>query len=285
VAATFLTAFGLRVERHASELLLRAGQSEHIWARIIKGDSKKRLVYVSFGCYVADFEALRAQVHAAGGIEAAPHPGAPADGFWFADVDGNLMQVRVAAKTMPDTKAPLFDENVPSGTRGALPRSEAPLFAPARLSHLALFSPNISRALDFHQRALGVLLSDRSRDLIAFTYGRHGSDHHLLAFLASPARGLHHSSWDMLGIGAIGSGAERLRCAGYSHQWGLGRHVLGSNYFTYTRDPWGQWWEHICHIDYIPKGMKWDGGDYDEEDGFYLWGPKTPNDFGINTEI
>jgi catechol 2,3-dioxygenase-like lactoylglutathione lyase family enzyme len=282
----FLSAFGLRINGLGNELELRVDGNEHVWGRVLQTEGpRKRLEYLAVGCFAADIEALHAQVVAAGGAIAAPHRLGRHEGFWFTDPDGNLVQVKVGAKTMPDFKARLTDECAPAGARGSPPRSKAPVFRPTRLAHVALFTPNVSRAVDFYQQALGVLLADRSREIIAFTYGRHGSDHHLLAFLASGAPGLHHSSWDVGAIGAVGLGAERLRAAGYVHQWGLGKHVLGSNYFNYIRDSTGQWWEHICDIDYIPKDAPWAGGDYDEEDGFYLWGPSVPADFGTNTEI
>jgi catechol 2,3-dioxygenase-like lactoylglutathione lyase family enzyme len=285
-AQRFLTAFGLDVRRTGDELQLRADADEHLWARILQGTRpKKQLAYVSLGCYAADLGTLRDQVESAGGMITSPPEGCEKEGFWFTDLDGNLMHVKVAPKTMPDSKRTLAEERVPAGVRGSPPRSRAPEVGPTRLCHLALFTPDVSRAIDFHQRALGVVLADRSREMIAFTYGRHGSDHHLLAFLRGAAPGLHHSSWDVGAISAIGLGAERLRAAGYAHQWGLGKHVLGSNYFNYTRDAQGQWWEHICEIDYIPKSAAWEGGDYDAEDGFYLWGPAVPADFGTNTEI
>lgn len=285
-AERFIAAFGLSIRDAHDELELRVEGNEHLWARVLKGaGQKKRLEYVSLACYAADFDALRAQVLGAGGLVASHHKRTGTDGFWFTNPDGLLMQIKVAPKTMPDVKTSFRDVSTLAGARAAPPRSEAPIAKPARLAHLALFTSNVSRAADFHQRALGVRVADRSRDLIAFTYAPHGSDHHLLAFLRSDGPGLHHCSWDVAGIGNIGLGAERLRRAGYSHQWGLGRHVLGSNYFNYISDRWGQWWEHISDIDYIPKGGRWDGGDYDEEDGFYLWGPAVPSDFGTNTEI
>lgn len=285
-AERFARAFGLRVERGEQELRLRTVGSDHVWGRIFQSPGPgKRLEYLSLGCYAPDLDGLRAQVEEAGGtIRSAPERGS-SEGFWFTDPDGNVIQIMSCGKSMPDSKAPLFDENIAAGVRGAPPRSAAPSVSPIRLAHIVLFTPSVSRATDFYQRAVGVVVADRSRDLIAFTYGRHGSDHHMLAFLRSDRRGLHHTSWDVGGIGAVGLGAERLRGAGYRHQWGLGRHVLGSNYFNYIRDAYGSWWEHICHIDYIPKGAVWKGGDYDEEDGFYLWGPETPADFGANTEI
>ena len=75
-----------------------------------------------------------------------------------------------------------------------------------------------------------------------------------------------------------------MRSAGHTEQWGVARHVLGSNYFCYTRDPWGSWWEHSCHIDYVPAGMSWEAGDHPPEDSLYLWGPDVPPNFIENVE-
>lgn len=38
----------------------------------------------------------------------------------------------------------------------------------------------------------------------------------------------------------IGLGAKQMADEVYTRGWGLGRHVLGSNYFHYIRDPWGR---------------------------------------------
>ena len=56
----------------------------------------------------------------------------------------------------------------------------------------------------------------------------------------------------MSGIDDIGLGAMHMAGKGHSAGWGLGRHVLGSNYFHYVRDPWGSYAEYSCDIDYIP---------------------------------
>ena len=65
-------------------------------------------------------------------------------------------------------------------------------------------------------------------------HGIHGSDHHLLALVKSSAPGFHHCSWDVSSINDIGLGAMRMADKGYTKGWGLGRHVLGSNYFHYV---------------------------------------------------
>jgi hypothetical protein len=72
---------------------------------------------------------------------------------------------------------------------------------------------------------------------------------------------------------------------GFGEGWGLGRHVLGSNYFHYVRDPWGSYCEYSCDMDYIPAGSEWDADDHKAEDAFYVWGPNPPADFAINKEV
>ena len=53
------------------------------------------------------------------------------------------------------------------------------------------------RAVSFYEDVLGMRLSDRSGEGIAFMHAIHGSDHHVIAFAKSSAPGYHHSSWDV----------------------------------------------------------------------------------------
>lgn len=279
----FLTRFGLRVERKPAELLVRASNSEHVWVKVLQGE-RKRLAFISLGCYEEDYSAIKAQIIDAGGRESAPHSHGSPDGFWFHDPDGRLIQLRVGPKMMPDCKAPMADGNVPAGVQGASIRNNARTVKPTRLAHLLLWSADVDKSLDFFERGLGMILADRSADIVAFTYARHGCDHHLLALIKGPGIGIHHSSWDLPGIEDVGLGKNQMWTGGYTMHWGVGRHCLGSNYFNYVRDNDGTWWEYNCHIDYIPKGMHWDGGDVDPENSLYLWGPDLPEEFRVYNE-
>lgn len=274
-SAKFMETFGLRVQQVGNELLVRASASEHVWLKVIQGD-KLSFEFLSVGCYQEDFAQIERQVRDAGGILAEPHPAGTPDGIWFRDPDGTLVQLRIARKTMIDEKRAIPDASVPAGVQGAPFRSQAPKIAPTRLAHMLLYTPDVLRAVAFYEAALGVKVADQSRDIVAFTYARHGCDHHLIAFVKSSGRGINHSSWDLPSVEDLGLGQKQMRDAGYTRQWGVGRHVLGSNYFNYVRDTLGKWWEYNCHIDYIPAGMAWDGGDHDPEDALYLWGPDLP---------
>ena len=76
----------------------------------------------------------------------------------------------------------------------------------------------------------------------------------------------------------------RMADKGYTKGWGFGRHVLGSNFFHYLRDPWNSMAEYFCDIDQIPADGSWQAGTHGPEDSLYLWGPAVPEDFPRNFE-
>jgi catechol 2,3-dioxygenase len=281
-AERFFGAFGLDVAAAAAELDLRAADG-HRWARIFPA-SRKSLAYLTFSCFEQDFAAILDQVTTAGAELAAPHDRGDASGFWFRDPDGNLIQVKIGPKTTPVTKEPCVVASSHADERGAHMRSAAKTVRPKRLSHVLLFSPDVLGALDFYGKALGLRLSDKSLDIIAFTHAPHGSDHHLVAFAKSSARGWHHAAWDVDNVNLVGQGASQMAAAGFTKGWGTGRHVLGSNYFHYVQDPWGSFCEYSADIDFVSAGQVWPAGDFAPEDSLYLWGPPVPDDFIHNTE-
>ncbi|SDJ32527.1 Glyoxalase/Bleomycin resistance protein/Dioxygenase superfamily protein [Pseudomonas delhiensis] len=275
-ARQFFASFGLEVGETPDALELRAADG-HRWARMLPGP-RKSLAYLSFNCFAEDYPALRQQAEAAG----ARFEAGDGEGFWFRDPDGNLLQVKVGAKHMPDHKqlaAPARPAVRGVGTRDAVAQVR-----PRRLSHVLLFSPDVPQAVTFYERALGLRLSDHSQDIIAFTHAPHGCDHHLVAFCKSGAKGFHHAAWEVDGVDDVGNGAEQMANAGYREGWGTGRHCLGSNYFHYVRDPWGSFCEYSADMDFIDAGSQWPAGDFPPENSLYLWGPSVPEYFVRNTE-
>ena len=121
---------------------------------------------------------------------------------------------------------------------------------PRRLGHVLLFTPDVDRQLAFYTQVLGLKLSNRCQRIIAFL--RCSSDHHNVAFLSSKGPGFHHGSFEVGGVDEIAMGAQRMRESGWEPGWGLGRHVIGSNYFYYIRDPWGSFAEYFFDLDHIP---------------------------------
>jgi catechol 2,3-dioxygenase-like lactoylglutathione lyase family enzyme len=282
-AARFYTAFGLQVRERGNELQLFTAGHSHCWGSLREGP-KKHFHHVSFGAYAEDLPRFVETLEHRGIKRLDAPRGFQGDGIWFNDCDGNLVQIRHAVKSSPFAKSITNNATSLPGARGTTIRSQRALVQPRRLAHVVLFCRNVQKSIDFYTKILGLRLSDEARD-IAFLHGIHGSDHHLIAFLKSDAPGVHHLSWDMASIQEIGLGAQQMTEAGYHAGWGLGRHVLGSNYFHYVRDPWGSYCEYSSDIDYIPKDHDWQAGHVAPENGFYLWGPEPPKDFSTNYEL
>ena len=283
VAQDFYGSFGLDIVRNGNTLALKTFGHHHRWGSVVEGVKKKALHHLSFGCYAEDFDRLKARIEGDGIKLIDPPPGFESNGFWFRNHEGVLMEVKVAPKVSPDHKA----ESVWPTVGPALPpppRAKRPAVRPRRLSHVLVFTRDVDASIKFYAHTLGLRLSDRASDLVAFMHGIHGSDHHLLALVKSSAPGFHHCSWDTASVQDIGLGAMRMHDKGWQKGWGLGRHVLGSNYFHYIMDPWGSFSEYSCDIDYIPKEDRWPAADHKPEDLFYLWGPDVPPEFTINVE-
>ncbi len=282
-AERFYTAFGLDVRRRGDRIDLFTYGSPHCWGSVFAKGTGKRLQYLSLGVFAEDLDALRRQL--AGAETAEPHPLSDGDGLWIRDPEGTLVQLVVGAKMSPSQKsAAVLPEAVPAG-RGAAPnRKVVTPVRPRHLSHVLLYAADVDRQVEFYSRMLGLRLSDTSKGIVAFLHAPHSSDHHLLAFAKSDRPGLHHTSWDVGSVHEVGLGSEQMRSHGYTEGWGVGRHVLGSNYFYYVRDPWGSYAEYSFDIDFVPHDLDWPAGEHAPEDSFYVWGPKVPDDFVTNHE-
>ena len=282
-AEKFYKTFGLDVRRGGNALELRAHGDPHVWG-VIHGGGPKRLEYVEMGMYAEDADALARRV-ATHGIGRAAHPLGPKDGLWLTDPDGVALHVSVAPNTSPAVKSPASAvAPVPPGHGAAPARSKVAQVRPRRLAHVLRFTPDVPRMIRFCDEVLGMRLSDRSGDIIAFMHAVHGSDHHVLAFAKSDRPGYHHSSWDVGSVDEVGRGSEQMRNGGYGEGWGVGRHVLGSNYFYYVRDPWNSWAEYSYDIDYVPVDLDWPAADHPGEDSIYVWGPPLHPEFIVNHE-
>jgi hypothetical protein len=73
-------------------------------------------------------------------------------------------------------------------------------------------------------------------------------------------------------------GQRVLREKGWTHAWGIGRHILGSQIFDYWQDPWGDKHEHYCDGDLFtadaPAGVH-----AVSREAMAQWGPTMPRSF------
>src|SRR5471030_2339432 len=284
-ARDFYKSFGLDLRDEEGALALYTFGHPHRWARIVPGGASKRLLWITLGVYAADLERFERQIDEREVPRISAPSGAELGGLWIQGPDGLAIQLKVAEKSSPSTAGPREFPAEPAGVGRAPSRSKAQTTRPLYLSHILLFASDVPAASKFYEDVLGLRVSDSSAPAVAFLHTPHGSDHHLIAFAKGEGVGLHHSSWCVPSIDAIGMGTQQMIQAGYPEGWGIGRHVLGSNYFRYVRDPWGSYAEYSFDIDFIPAGQEWPAADYPPEDSLYVWGTDLPADFITNHEV
>ena len=191
----------------------------HVWGTISEGPRKK-FGYCSFGAFEDDIDRFATRLQDMKIKRLDPPPGVQSNGLWFNDHDGNLVEVKVAAKSSPDEKTRFLFREAAAGERGAPFRSALPRTRPRRLSHVLLFTRDVPKAMEFYTRVLGLRVSDYSGENVAFLHGIHGSDHHMIAFARSDAPGLHHLSWDVGSVDEIGAGAMHMLGKGLRQRLG-----------------------------------------------------------------
>lgn len=283
-ARQFYASFGLDVRDEDGGLALYAFGHPQRWGRIRQAAGRKRLLWLSLGIHAGDAPRFAERLDQQGIARITAPAGADDGGIWITGPDGLPLQLRAAPKSSPSAPAPQTPPQ-PCANAGRAPaRSRAPRVQPLYLSHILLFSADVARATRFYVDVLGLRVSDTSGDVIAFLRSPHGSDHHLIALAKSGGLGLHHTSWCVASLDDVGLGMEQMSAAGHGEGWGVGRHVLGSNYFRYVRDPWGSYAEYSYDIDFVAPGAPWPATDHPPEDALYVWGPALPPDFITNHE-
>ena len=280
----FYSTFGLVPEERDHGVALRCDGRAQDQVLLVEG-RRKRLNHLRFGSDAAGLAAIRARMKDKGVPEIeAPH-NAFGGGLWLRDPDGNAVNVRLE-QPQPWRGAPEIQMNSPGHYerkgRGCPANHQV---RPTRLGHVLLHTPDYERMVAFYTSILGMRLTDRVPGIISFMHLPGGGDHHVVALFQSERPGFHHASFEVGSVDEIGIGAAQVLGAGYKNGWGFGRHVLGSNFFHYVRDPWNSLAEYFCDIDQIPADGSWRAEDHDAADALYRWGAPPPEDFGKNFEV
>lgn len=160
-----------------------------------------------------------------------------------------------------------------------------------RFGHLALNVTDVPAVVDWYHTRFGLIASDRihlvpGMEVGVFTRcdrGDEASDHHSILFSSDMASngvpGLNHVSWEVVDIDDVHAGSEHLTARGRQHEWGIGRHLLGSQVFDYWRDPWGHIHEHWTDGDQLDASVP--AGDHTLDVALASqWGPNPPPTFG-----
>ncbi len=274
-AARFFAALGLVPTADAGTAWTVRGSDQPCIS--LTGGSRKQLKRLTFSCSIRDLAMLRERAVGAGRPPVREMRDQQLVLCGPDDVEVELVAEAAAPLATPGHDDALILSPSPL-------RNEAPSAEPLALSHAAIFVTDVDAALAFYVDMIGLRLSDRCGADLAFLHSPHGSGHHVLALVRSDGPGLHHYSFEMGTLDAVGLRASHMRESGYADGWGMGRHVLGSNFFHYVRDPWGSHAELTTGLDFIAADADWVARDHVAHDAFYLWGPAPPAGFIDNPE-
>ncbi len=157
-----------------------------------------------------------------------------------------------------------------------------------RLGHVVLGVNDTTESWAWYRDRFGLIMSDEVRapngDLAAAFIrcdrGDDPADHHSLNFAAMPGKppAFHHAAFEVADFDDLMAGHEHLKLAGYTQDWGVGRHVLGSQVFDYWKDPWGHRVEHWTDGDVFTADVPTNVTDIPTMMG-HQWGPPAPADF------
>lgn len=287
---SFLTDFGLtRADRTDDRLYMR-GAGPYPYNHVTeKGDSG----FVSCGLVAGsrvDLDAV-AELDGASSVEEIDGPGgghrvrlAGPSGFRIDIVHG-----AAPAKDLP-VRDPLPLNYAREKNRvDALQRPKREPAAVARLGHCVFKCTDADAGAEWFENNLGMLRSDRlhlpdDEDATLGIFlrcdrGAASTDHHTIFVLNAPDDvKIHHASFEVQDYDAQHIGHEWLRAKGWHHEWGIGRHLLGSQIFDYWRDPWGHMLEHYADGDLLTATAT--PGDHPAKpENLAQWGPELSPTF------
>jgi len=287
-AERFLNDFGLRTTSRDADLLLLRATGASGFCYVVRRAPKP--AFAGFGLEVdsrADLLALTA-VPGASGIEPSAWPGG-GESVRLVDPAGFRVDAVAGMTRLPALahRAPLAFNSVDARVR--INDTQRPPAAPpeiVRIGHVVLEIADFQETCAWYTRHFGFIPSDvqvlpDGSPAVAFMRLDRGdtpADHHTLALAQGFVSTYSHSAFEVVDTDALGMGQRMLRDAGWTHAWGIGRHILGSQVFDYWQDPWGAKHEHYCDGDLFTA---------DEPTGIHpvsreamaQWGPTMPRSF------
>ena len=213
----------------------------------------------------------------------------PGGGVAVTVYDPDGFAVEVVGGQTPAEPLPLPDTDGWNSAREKLrlrrpKRTGATAAHVVRLGHCVLGVSDFRRSEAWYKARFGFITSDEvavSPELSIGAFlrcdrGDTPTDHHSLFLLQGPAGvGFHHAAFEVVDIDDLLAGHDRLSKSGWTPEWGVGRHLLGSQVFDYWRDPWGHTLEHWTDGDLLTAA---DGSNLASVRDLMAvqWGPSPP---------
>ncbi|WGM45901.1 hypothetical protein KOAAANKH_00766 [Brevundimonas sp. NIBR10] len=181
-----------------------------------------------------------------------------------------------------------LDQNLTTPRRrlNAMQRPPAGPSNVLRLGHVVINVVDFFRSVRWYIDTFGLIPSDiqtlpdgdAAIVFLRCDRGDEPTDHHTLVLVQNVENGYSHCAFECIDVDDIAMGQEHLLSRGWTHAWGVGRHLLGSQLFDYWRDPWGDKVEHFVDSDMFTAARPTDVTPL-TSGGLYQWGPPLPADF------
>jgi catechol 2,3-dioxygenase-like lactoylglutathione lyase family enzyme len=172
------------------------------------------------------------------------------------DPDGHTVEVVAGQSPAEQLALPEAQAWNRAGARNRLRAVKRIATGPAnvvRLGHVVLNVSKFRASEQWYKDHFGFITSDEIQLTPEFSIGAFlrcdrgdtPTDHHTLFLLQSPkGPGFNHAAFEVADLDDLMRGHQKLKDAGRHAEWGVGRHILGSQVFDYWRDPWGHTLEH-----------------------------------------
>ncbi|KAB7742088.1 glyoxalase [Parvibaculum sedimenti] len=171
------------------------------------------------------------------------------------DPDGFLVEVVAGenrAAQLPVLRHPVLNEGEARRRMGEPLRISGGPSQVKRLGHCVINVTDFRKSEDWYKSRFGLVTSDEielAPDMALGAFlrcdrGKMHVDHHTLFLVGTGQPGFNHAAFEVANFDDLMAGHDHLAKAGRRHEWGVGRHLLGSQIFDYWRDPWGHTVEH-----------------------------------------
>ncbi len=171
------------------------------------------------------------------------------------DPDGFAVEVVAGRDTKPACavpSAPPFNDARTKSRHNEVRRVSQGAAHVLRLGHCVLNVTNFRASEAWYKERFGFITSDEIRMSPEFALGAFMrcdrgeklADHHTLFLVGTGTPKFNHAAFEVTDMDDLMSGHDHLKEKSRTHDWGIGRHYLGSQIFDYWRDPWGHTVEH-----------------------------------------
>ncbi|HEX7671759.1 MAG TPA: bifunctional 3-(3-hydroxy-phenyl)propionate/3-hydroxycinnamic acid hydroxylase [Polyangiaceae bacterium] len=287
LATRFLTDFGLRLAEARPDALYFRGADTGPFCVVVRQGARPR--FTGIGLHVRAEADLVALSEAGGeGVGSLDAPGGgkvvrlvDPSGFVVEAVTGQ------SGATALSHREPLVLNNGIAQPRvNATQRPPVEPSAVLRLGHVVLEAAAFQATCAWYTRHFGLIPSDvqvlpDGSPAVVFLRLDQGDtpvDHHTLAIAQGIAPAYGHSAYELVDMDAVAMGGRFLAERDWTHAWGVGRHILGSQIFDYWCDPWGDKHEHYTDGDLVTSEVPM-GVHPVSREAMAQWGPPMPRSF------